>query len=159
MQITLARALKIKNILAGKVQKLQNRLTSENSVSEGKSRSDVREVQYKLAEAVRHLVDLKLKINTANTNIQQLIYMIAENKSALTFWGGVSTLDGDSGQVHYGTSVKEIYNAVIKEPEKEKIIADLEGEIESQQERIDQHNFNTFVEVNEQLLASAGVKR
>jgi len=106
---------------------------------------------------VRHLLDLKTSIDAANQPIRRDIYTLAEVKSGLTFWNGIETRNGEAGY-QYGTNAKVVYKATVSEAEKETRVAEYESLIETLQEKLDQHNYATTIEVSDELLQAAGVK-
>ena len=159
MKITLARALKIKNILAGKLPKVNSEIMVGNSVIVGTEQADIPVLVQKRRDIVDALLTLKTKINSSNEPIQRTIYELGELKSELGLYNGLNTRHGDSGSVHYGTTQKIEYRAVIQKAEQEKIVADLEAKIEEYQEKIDQHNYATQIEVSDKLLKTAGLQR
>ena len=158
MKITLARALKIKNILVGKLAKVRAEIETKNSVIAGTQQPDIAALLKTYWELSNHIIDLKTIHYTANFDIQRNLYELAEIKSSLAFYNLINTNDGDSGQLHYGSNTKIVYSAVIKGEEKEKKIAELESNIEYLQEKIDKFNHNTEVSVNDSLLNAAGIK-
>lgn len=156
--ITLARALKIKNILTGKLAKIQSEIQLNNSVISDTEQSDIRQLLALRNEIVRGILELKEEINEKNSEIQGTIYELGEAKSSLQFWNGITTLDGNAGDVHYGTSNPIIRTAVIKTAEKNGVIAELESKIEAMQEKLDVHNHSTKLSVSKETLIAAGVR-
>ena len=71
MNITLAKALKLKNRVAGKVAKLTQTVQTYNSTQEAAERIDVRAAFEQRADLVRRLTDLKHAIARTNAPIQR----------------------------------------------------------------------------------------
>ena len=158
-KITLARALKIKNILVGKIAKVKSEITDKNSVIVGTQQPDILALLKTYNELVVHIIDLKTIHYKANLEIQRDLYELAETKSTLAFYNTIDTSDGDSGQLHYGTNTKIVNTAAIKKEDKDKAILELESSIESLQEKIDKFNYQTEVSVNDSLLVAAGIRK
>jgi hypothetical protein len=77
--ITLAKALKIKNRLTGRLAKVQADIQAYNSVPEGQAdQVNVPALMKTREELVAALVGLKTAINEANREAQRDIYDLAE---------------------------------------------------------------------------------
>lgn len=159
MEISLARVLKIKKILAGKLSAVQMEIQIGNSVYFGAEQADIKKLLEQRNNISKHLIDLKNVQYNANLNIQRTLIELAESKSTLSFWKSVNTTSGETGQVYSGTSQKVVMNAVIKKDEKAAIVEDLEKNIEELQEKIDQYNYSTKISVSEDLMKAAGLRR
>jgi hypothetical protein len=94
-EITLAKALKIKNRLAGRLAKAQADIQAYNSVPQGQAdQVNVPALMQARAELVGALVGLKAAINDANREAQRDIYDLAEKKATAQFLAGVNTRHG-----------------------------------------------------------------
>jgi hypothetical protein len=83
-EITLAKALKVKNRLAGRLAKAQADIQAFNSVPEGQAdQVNVPALMQAPEELVEALVSLKAAINEANREAQRDIYLLAEKKATV----------------------------------------------------------------------------
>ena len=148
-QVSLAKALKIKNKQARKVADLRNRISQYNSLPEGTKRPFDIEASYKeLLAATNRLIDTKSAINAANGPIQNHIYRMAELRGLAAFLRGLSPQEGPA-QLFYGSGVAPNYDSVLNAADLEQRIEVLETEIESLQDDVDAHNARVRVEVDE----------
>src|SRR5438445_13441378 len=94
-EITLGKALKIKNRLAGRLAKVQADIQAYNSVPEGQvNQVNVLALMHTREELAAALVSLKTAINEANRAAQRDIYALAEKKATAAFLAGVNTRQG-----------------------------------------------------------------
>src|SRR5271163_2421896 len=93
-EITLAKALKLKNRLAGLMTKLNQDIATYNSVQEGAEQLDVRALYEARKTVVRHLVALKVAITQANAPVQPVIYALAELKALIALLNGLNPKHG-----------------------------------------------------------------
>src|SRR5262245_2272273 len=92
--ITLAKALKVKNRLAGRLARLDADLKKYNSTLEGADRPDVPTLYEARRDLVGRLVELKAAISGANGPIQRAIYELAEAKALLKLLDELNTTHG-----------------------------------------------------------------
>src|ERR1700730_18600563 len=95
-EITLGKALKVKNRLTGRLAKVQADIQAFNSVPTGQAdQVNVPALLKTREELVGALVGLKTAINDANREVQRDIYDLAEKKATAQFLAGVTVrLDG-----------------------------------------------------------------
>jgi hypothetical protein len=154
-EITLAKALKIKNRLTGRLAKVQADIQGYNSVPEGQAgQVNVLTLMETREELVGALVALKAAINEANREAQRDIYDLAEKKAAAQFLGGINTRHGPQPPVYPTTTVIN-YVAVLKKADMDAQIARLEKEIDQLQDRLDQFNHERKIEVDSRILELA----
>src|SRR5262249_20814313 len=104
-EITLAKALKVKNRLAGRRAKVQADIQAYNSIPEGQAgQVNVPAFMKAREELVGALVSLKTAINDANREVQRDIYELAEKKGTAQFVGGVNTRHGPQPAVYPNTT-------------------------------------------------------
>src|SRR5947209_8195952 len=104
-EITLGKALKLKNRLAGRLAKVQADIQAYNSVPEGQAgQVNVPALMQTREELVGALVGLKAAVNEANREIQRDIYDLAEKKAAAQFLACVNTRHGPQPAVYPGTT-------------------------------------------------------
>jgi hypothetical protein len=91
MNITIAKALKEKNRIAGRIAKLQGQVVKHNrykkdSVREFSSKELLMTLQVEWA----YLIDIKSKIAKANAGISDKLVQLTEAKAELSFWNSIS---------------------------------------------------------------------
>lgn len=156
MLVTLAKALKVKNQAAGRLAQLQLFVIQRNRVLE--VNKDVYNVREKFEEAnkVRDgLVRLKQAIARANGPIQADIVELAETKALLTHYSSINTDVSVSMRENYnsGEVYEERYVVTITEQEKESLVRKCEKRIIELQDKLDEFNATTKVDIDEALLA------
>lgn len=150
-QVSLAKALKIKNRLTGRLNKTTQTIQRYNSVQEGQSQGVDVGQQVKLRDRIRDsLITLKTAIFRANMEIQGTILTLGEAKSEVQFYGGIDTTDGE--QVHHYQAANIRYTATIKRADVEAKIAQLENTIDTLQDKLDEYNVNTKIEIPQTVL-------
>ena len=103
-EITLAKALKVKNRLTGRLAKVQADIQAYNSVPQGQAdQVNVPALMKACDELVGALVALKAAINEANREAQRDIYLLAEKKATAQFLAGVNTRHGPQPPVYPST--------------------------------------------------------
>jgi hypothetical protein len=113
-EITLAKALKVKNRLTGRLAKVQADIQAYNSVPQGQAgQVNVPALMQAREELVGALVALKTAINDANREAQRDIYLLAEKKATAQFLAGVNTRHGPQPPA-YPSAVEVTYVAALK---------------------------------------------
>ena len=154
-EITLAKALKIKNRLTGRLAKVQSDIQAYNSVPEGQAdQVNVPALMQTRAELVGALLGLKTAINEANREAQRDIYDLAEKKGTVQFLAGVCTRHGPQPPV-YPATIEVNYIAALKKADVDGQVARLETEIDQLQDRLDQFNHDRKIEVDGRTLELA----
>ena len=154
-EITLAKALKVKNRLAGRLAKAQADIQAFNSVPEGQAdQVNVPALMQAREELVGALVGLKAAINDANREVQRDIYDLAEKKATGQFLAGVNTRHGPQPAV-YPNTTEVTYVAALKKADVDALVAGLEKEIDRLQDKLDQFNHDRKVEVDGRTLELA----
>jgi hypothetical protein len=154
-EITLAKALKIKNRLTGRLAKVQTDIQSYNSVPEGQAdQVNVPALMKTREELAEALVSLKTAINEANREAQRDIYDLAEKKSTAQFLAGVNTRHGSQPAV-YPNTTEVHYVAALKKADVDALVVRLEKEIDQLQDQLDQFNHVHKIEVDGRILELA----
>ena len=154
-EITLAKALKIKNRLTGRLAKVQTDIQAYNSVPEGQAdQVNVPTLMKTREELVEALVGLKAAINDANREAQRDIYALAEKKATAQFLAGVCTRHGPQPAV-YPSTTEVTYVAALKKADVDSLVVRLEKEIDQLQDRLDQFNHAHKIEVDGRTLELA----
>ena len=144
----IAKALKLKNQLAGEVAQLKELLTKQNSRStKQKFDYDNREVLTRLRAKLTELIKVKAAVAAANAEIYDQIFRLAELKGLVTALTGLDTKAGvfhEGGR--FGDAGYEVeYVAQIGKVDVDKLIAELNAEIQSLQDTLDEFNFTRSV--------------
>jgi hypothetical protein len=154
-EITLAKALKLKNRLAGRLARVQADILAYNSVPEGQAgQVNVPALVQSRQELVGALVGLKAAISEANRAVQRDIYDLAEKKATAQFLAGVCTRHGAQPAV-YPSTTEVNYVAALKKADVDGLVARLETEIDQLQDKLDQFNHDHTVEVDGRTLELA----
>jgi hypothetical protein len=153
--ITLAKALKIKNRLAGRLAKVQADIQMYNSVPEGQAgQVDVPALMAARDELVGALVALKAAVNEANREVQRDIYDLAEQKATAQFLAGLNTRHGPQLAVYPNTGEVN-YVAALKKADADARLALLEKEIDRLQDKLDQFNHARTITVDARVVELA----
>ena len=154
-EITLAKALKVKNRLTGRLAKVQADIQAYNSVPEGQGdQVNVLALVQAREQLVGALVSLKAAINEANREAQRDIYLLAEKKAAAAFLAGLNTRHGPQPPV-YPATIEVNYVAALKKADVDGLVAGLEKEIDQLQDKLDQFNHVHKIEVDGRILELA----
>lgn len=144
----IAKALKLKNQLAGDVAQLKDLLAKQNSRStKQKFDYDNREILTRLRAKLDELVKVKAAVAAANAEIYDKVFRLAELKGVVTTLTG---LDTKAGVFHegrgFGETVYEVeYVAQLGKVEVDKLVIELNAEIQSLQDALDEFNFTRSV--------------
>lgn len=155
--INLAKALKLKNRLAGRIAKLTQTVQTYNSTQEKAEQIDVRAAYTERADLVRRLTDLKVAVAQANAPIQKDIFTLAELKAEVTLLTGLNTKHGTVIE-GYPTSGPVTYIAQFRKGEVDTMVTDLETRIDALQDKLDTFNATTTIAVDRETVAAAEAK-
>jgi hypothetical protein len=145
--LTLAKALAVKNRLAGRLAQARANVEAYNSVLAGQRAAGAVDVRAELARyraTQEALVAVKAAIQRANVPIQEDILRLGEAKATLQMLNGLNTKHG--AEPGYN-GVEFQYDATIRKPEALAMVRALEAEIDATQDRINQHNAATRIEL------------
>jgi hypothetical protein len=146
----IAKALKLKNQLAGDVAQLKELLGKQNSRStKQKFDYDNREVLARLRVKLDELVKTKAALAVANVEVYDKIFRLAELKGLAAT---LTALDTKAGVFHeggrFGEPGYEIeYVAQLGKVDVDKLVTELKNEIQSLQDALDEFNFTNTVQV------------
>ena len=148
-QVSLSKALKLKNKQARRVSDLRKRIEQYNSVAEGVVRPfDIEQTYRELLFATDRLVEIKAAINGANAPIQDKIYRMAELRGLAVFLRNLNPQEGPA-QMFYGSGAAPVYTSVLNAAHLEVLLESLEAEIDVMQDEVDTHNATVRIEVTE----------
>jgi len=153
--VTLAKALSIKNRLAGRLSQARSNIEAYNSVPAGQRDDDARATVDVRAEYERllmlqeGLVAVKAAIHRANTPVYEDVLRLAEKKALVQMLGGLNTKHGTEPGY---AGVEFRYSATIRKPEVLEMVRRLEAEIDKFQDKLNHFNATATVEVPEAVL-------
>lgn len=150
-QITLAKALKLKNRLAGRLAKVQEDISTYNSVlKEQVGKVDIPGC-VKLRDQIQEsLIGLKTKIILANGEIQETLIRMGETKSKLTFLEMIPVRDGAERHGYQNTEITWV--AAISKGDIDSERKKLESEIDAMQDKVDTFNHTQKLEIPQSYL-------
>lgn len=149
--ITLARALKLKNRLAGQLTRLGQRAVAHNSrVDSAKKVYDTTAVFAEYADVATQLVEVKTKIQHGNAAIAGKIIQIGELRSEISLLQGMTVTEGPVAQHSYRDDKEIVHNFVasIGATMRDRQVALIEGDIDTLQDDIDSHNASTKIDLS-----------
>lgn len=153
--VTLAKALSIKNRLAGRLSRARSSIEAYNSVTAGQrdddagATVDVRAEYERLLMLQEGLVVVKAAIHRANAPVYEDVLRLAEKKALVQMLGGLNTKHGTEPGY---AGVEFRYSATIRKPEVLEMVRRLEAEIDRIQDKLNHFNATATVEVPEAFL-------
>ena len=148
MNVSLARALKEKNRIAGRLRKAQELVKKENRKVAGSPRAV--DVVATLAEAERLsalLAVVKAAIAKANDGIVASIVELEEVKSMIALLGSVNTDDEVEVERDYRGTVERRWDVAVRQPEILAKTTALQERADALQDALDEYNAKTRVEL------------
>ena len=144
--ISLAKALKLKNRIAGRVAQISQDIKTYNSRQEGAEVIDIQRRWAERAALVARLVDLKSAISQANGPVQRVIYTLAESKALMALLNELNTQHGAVSQYHIQAPIHFV--AQIRKEQVDQERRRLEREVDVLQEQLDRFNQLTTIPVD-----------
>jgi hypothetical protein len=143
----LGKALKYKNRLIRKINKIKGDISSNNSRDkEEQVEVNVKDLMEEYKRLVKEFVDLKLKIFEASRPIREHIFKMSELKSEISWLSGISTKRGVVKYSSYHSEAdKAEFEAAFSRMEIDEMIKNNEEEIDKMQEEIDTFNYTTEI--------------
>ena len=146
--VSIARALKEKNRVAGRLAKLRSDIGNENSQEKGIPRGIDIAKAYEQSKILRdRLVAIKSAIAIANKPIVSKIIELDEVKSEISYLNGLETKEGRFVSTNYGTRIESEYEAVIRRPQVIEEVAVLQERADRLQDELDDFNGITNVRI------------
>lgn len=140
--MTIAQALKEKNKRLNQINKLWDRLSTNNSIPEGNEREFNPEALLKqLNDETNSFIELKTKIHLACEPVREKIFRLSELKNFVKRLRRVDTNQGLVVNRYENSSVR--YTAALTSAAVDAHIENIENELESIQEELDQFNHTT----------------
>ena len=147
-KVTIARALKEKNRIAGRLAKTRERVGKENSCDKKVPRGiDVVETFAQSKVLRDRLIAVKSAIAIANQPIVAKIIELDEVKSEIAYLNGLNVKEGVFVESNYGSRVESEIDAVIRKPQVLEEIAALQTRADRLQDDLDEFNAMTKVEI------------
>ena len=147
-RVTIARALKEKNRVAGRLAKARALVANENSKDKNVPRGiDVAET-HSLAKALMdRLIAIKSAIAEANKPIVSKIIELDEVKSEIVYLNNLDVKEGRFVSTNYGNRTEQVIEAVIRQPEVLKEVSALQARADRLQDELDEFNATTRIEI------------
>jgi len=146
--MNLSQALKTKNRLAGELVRQQQILQRENARrSDSVSGVDCKAVWDRILKLSDELGVIKGKISTANIGIYPALERMAELKSRISFVQGLQKREGPE-MVFVGRDQEQVsytWTSFINQEGSDKLVLELQAEIDSLQDKVDAYNATTEV--------------
>jgi type II secretory pathway component PulF len=145
-RMTLAQALKRKNRLAGELVRTQQILQRENSRrSDNVSTTDRNSLWDQVLRISDELGKLKDQIARANVPIYAALERMAELKSRIAFVSNLPMREGEEIVEMGQGSVTYTWNSFFTHATVDKLVGEIQMEIDSLQDQIDAHNATTII--------------
>lgn len=150
-EISVAKALKLKNRLTGRLNRVQRDIQMFNSVlQEQVDKVDINSLYTIRSEIVDCLISLKTKIIVNNVDIQEKIIRLGELKATLSWLPSINTRDGKERHDYQNTDV--VWSATLKKADIDNSIKSIEAEIDRIQDDIDYFNNTKKISVSNRTL-------
>ena len=147
-QVSIARALKEKNRVAGRLAKAREIIQQENSKDKSLPRRVDVEATYAEAKMLEaRLVAIKSAIAQANNPIVAKIIELDELKSEIAFLNGLNVKEGRFEEVSYGNKIIRDIEAVVGQARVLAEVAELQKRADALQDALDEFNASTKVEI------------
>ena len=147
-QVSIARALKEKNRVAGRLAKAREIIQQENSKEKSLPRRVDVEAMYAEAKMLEaRLVAIKSAIAQANNPIVAKIIELDELKSEIAFLNGLNVKEGRFEEVSYGNKIVRDIEAVVGQARVLAEVAELQKRADVLQDALDEFNASTKVEI------------
>jgi hypothetical protein len=142
--MTIKQALKEKNRLAKEIHDLYAKAQQFNSIERGNTRKyEIAGLLDQARKLTNKLVELKTQIHLANAPVYHLIFALSELKNSVKELKMISTEEGKvTGRYAQTESFKEVE---IDEVAKDRLVKELEVEIDGIQDQLDTHNAITEI--------------
>lgn len=142
--MTIAQALKEKNKRLNQINKLWDRLSTNNSIPEGNEREfNPEELLKQLNNETHAFIELKTKIHLACEPVREKIFRLSELKNFVKRMRRVDTNQGLVVNRYENSSIR--YTAALTSAAIDAHIEKIENELESIQEELDQFNHTTHL--------------
>ena len=146
--VSIARALKEKNRVAGRLAKARTEVAQENSRNTQIPRGiDVATTYAESKRLRQRLVDIKSAIAVANQSIVPKIIALDEVKSEIAYLNGLDVREGCFVEGSYGSRIDKVFEAVIRKQQVLDEVAALQAQADRLQDELDEFNAVTKVTI------------
>lgn len=148
----LSKALKVKNRLVGELNRLNGILRRENARrSDSVSKVDRQETWGDALEVSERLGVIKAQIAEANVPIYSKLERMTELKSRIAFIESLDKREGEEVSFIGRDQEKMVYtwDSFINQEEADRLVAELQEEIEALQDEVDDFNAVTTIDFEE----------
>lgn len=142
-------ALKLKNRLAGELNRLVTILQRENSRrNDNLSKIDCAEVEKNIVETREKLISVKSAICVANIGIYPTLARMEELKSYITQLNNLNCREGEEVHVTYAKeNLTYNWTCYINQEKKDILVQKYQLEIDALQDKVDEYNAGTDVNI------------
>jgi len=149
--IHLAKALKLQKRLAGRYSETVSNIGSYNSVlEEQKGQVNVTKLIEQRNAISNALIDLKIALYKGNQGIQRELYTLAEKKGEADMYRSLNTRQGVERHGYQNTTI--IYVATVTKDQADAKVRQLESEVDTLQDTVDEYNHSTKIEIAQSTL-------
>lgn len=148
--ISLSKALKEKNRIAGELNKLRSIMSRENSRNvESASKVDRNLLYGSVKMKQAELVKIKTAIANSNTGINHLLTEMSELKSEAAWLMGLNTEDGTIKSRGYDSKEVDVkvLSAYFNQQNVDSMCMEITKRIDSLQDQVDAYNATTTIEI------------
>lgn len=146
--VSVSRALKEKNRVAGRLAKARENIGKENSREKRIPRGiDVMAAMDEAKGYQERLVATKTAIANANAQIIDKIITLDEIKSEITFLNNLDVTEGVFEEASYSGHVVKEFDAVIKRADVLAKVKELQDRADALQDELDEFNAETKIEI------------
>ena len=147
-KVTIAKALKEKNRVAGRLAKARDLVNNENSKDKKVPRGINVSETFALAKALRdRLIAIKSAIAEANKPIVSKIIELDEIKSEIAYLNGLNVKEGKFIETNYGSRIELEIDVIISKQEVLDAVAALQARADQLQDELDEFNAATRIEI------------
>jgi glutamate/tyrosine decarboxylase-like PLP-dependent enzyme len=150
-QISLAKLMKLRNRLAGKMNKLRKEITERNSVPEGGTPIETGFYLRRYQDMMTAMILLKDVRHNANSAICTLVHALAEKKMFLAWLSALDCTEGPKLTTYREALVS--YKSSMNTVAKDALIHTVEQEVANLQDEVDARNATIMVAIDEDTLA------
>jgi len=137
----LNRALAEKNRLARKLKDIQTKISTHNSYIKGNDAVyNVDELITNLENSMNDLINIKVKIAQANSEIVEKVYKLSELKSYASFLKNLQIKEGKVQEERWNSEVQE-WECEMGNKERDILLEKVEIEIQDIQSEMERFNF------------------
>lgn len=140
-QMSIFRALKEKNRIAGRLSLVRTRISNNNSCeTTSKRQFDIEELFQESKKLEENLIAVKTEISKANAGIVDKITRLGELKAEITWLNNINTREGSYTENSYNGKVTHEFTVVLSTGKIVQEIERLQKECEDLQDEIDTYN-------------------